>query len=143
MKKLIIILILITLENVQAGNLYISKKDVDTKEYINDCDFLLYDENNKIIDTWISNNTHKIENIKNGKYILEERPKIETKKNRELSVFHEIDINDNTIEVVLYNSKIQTPNNLNYSFKWFNIGYVIIFIGISIIYIGYSKYYIK
>ena len=52
MKKIItIILLLISIENIKAGNLYVSKKDIDTKEYINDCDFLLYDENNNPIIT--------------------------------------------------------------------------------------------
>lgn len=145
MKKIIIItMLLISIDKIYAGNLYVSKRDIDTKEYINDCDFLLYDENNIVVDAWMAeNDIHKIDNIKNGKYTLEERPKIENGISRDLSVFHEIEINDNTIEVVLYNSKMETPKNLNYSFKWFSVGCVIIFIGIYIIYIGYRKYYIN
>ena len=144
MKKLIIILSLILIDNVSASNLYVSKRDIYTKDYINDCDFLLYDENKVVVDAWIQdNNTHEVTDIKNGTYILEERPKIELGNRDNLSVFHEIDINNNSIELVLYNSKIETPRNLDYNLNLFTIGCFIIFFGILIIYIGYRKYYLE
>ena len=141
MKKIIVLIIFLTnINNIYAQNLYVSKRDIDTQDYVQDCDFLLYDENNTIVDAWIQNDdTHVINNIEVGKYKLVERPKIDNTFSNELSVFHDIDITDNSLEVVLYNNKIETPRNLGVNINEFTTGCAIIFLGIALIYIGYRK----
>ena len=143
MKKLFFILMFFMFfESVSANSLYVSKKDIDTEDYVSDCDFLLYDENNVVVDAWIAeDNTHEVSNIKNGSYTLVERPKIDSAFRNELSVFHDIDINDNSLQVVLYNRKIDTPRNLGVDFNDFMIGCSFIFLGIFFLYVGCRKFY--
>ena len=147
MKKIILILtfFLITC-NVYASDftsLYISKKDINTQEFITDCDFLLYDSDNNIVDAWIAGyNVHEINGIKKGIYKLVERPLIGNSFNDELSVFHEIDIDsDDITEIVLYNNKIDTPRNLSFNTYYAAVGITIFFIGFIITHLTYCKYY--
>lgn len=143
MKKIITILFLIIfIDTVNASNLYISKRDIDTQDYVSDCDFLLYDENNVIVDAWIANNeTHEIKDVKDGIYKLVERPKTNESFSNELSVFHEIDVKNESLSITLYNNKIETPRNLGIEYNTFFIGCSIIFLGIAFIYIAYRKFY--
>ena len=134
MKKIIFLLIFLFSFNIKAmGVVYISKKDIDTNEFISDCDFKLYDSSGNIIDSWIQNNDVHVSNIPVGSYKLVERPMILDSFSDGLSKSYDINIdNDDIFEFVLYNKKIVTPRNLNfkvnviYGFCFFLLGLFLI-----------------
>lgn len=138
MKKIILCLFLfLFIFKVEASNytdLYVSKKDVNTQDYMTDCDFLLYDSDDNIVAAWVaSDSTYHISNIKKGTYKLIERPLIESSFNDYLSKIYMININsDEAMEITLYNKKIETPRNLGsnncllYGFLFICLGFLII-----------------
>lgn len=141
-KYLIIILSLLYINNIQASELYISKKDFETKDYVTDCDFQLYDSENNIIDAWVATeDTHEISNIQKGQYKLVERPLINNNYSDELSTLHTLDINsDNVMEIILYNKEINTPRNLGHHNHTL-LGITLTLTGLALIYIGHRKFY--
>lgn len=151
MKRIILCVFLflfLFLFEVEAGeftDLYVSKKDINTQEYINDCDFLLYDSNNNVIATWVaSDETYRISNIKKGVYKLVERPLIESSFNDYLSKVYTIDINsDEAMEVTLFNKKVETPRNLGIDNTYLLYGCLFIVLGFFIIILNYSNFVLR
>lgn len=114
MRKLLFFMFLFLFSfNVKAGEVHISKRNIDSNDYANDCDFLLYDSSGNIVDSWIQDNMVHIINVPIGTYTLVERPFIMDSFSDEMSVFHSLDISsDDIVEFTLYNKKIATPRNL-------------------------------
>lgn len=137
-------LFIVNINASEYTDLFISKKDIYTNEYISDCDFLLYDSNNNIIDSWISSdNSHHLV-IKKGSYKLVERPLLEQTFSDELSKVYKLDVaGDEAIEFVLYNKKIETPRNLGFNNNYYLFGFLFIIFGLVIVirfYRQFSKY---
>lgn len=143
MRKFLLFLLLFLFNfNASALDLYVSKRDIDSYSYITDCDFSLYDQDNVLVDSWVATeNTHFIPNISSGSYVLVERPIVDDSFDENLSVFHEFDVSDSSLSVVLYNKKIDTPRNLGYNYSSFFIGCSFMFFGVFLLYIGFRKFY--
>ncbi len=134
MKKIFFIFLLVFSFKVNAlGVFYVSKRDIDTNDFVFDCDFLLYDSAGNIVDSWVQGNNVHVSNVPEGFYKLVERPKIIDTFSDYLSKTYDLSIrDDDLIELVLYNEKIDTPDNLgmknNYGFLLILIGSFLIFI---------------
>jgi len=136
MKKIFFLFLFFFFIDVKAmGVVYISKKDIDTNEFVSDCDFLLYDSSGNIVDSWVQDDSIHVSNIPVGSYKLIERPFIIDSYSDGLSSSYDISVVDDDIfEFVLYNKKIPTPRNLSfrsnilYSVFFFIIGLFLIFI---------------
>ena len=114
------------------GVLYVSKKDIDTDDFINDCDFLLYDSYGNIVDRWSQDNSVHVSNISGGIYKLVEIPSV--LDGMDIGSYQSYDLKiDDVLEVILYNQKIDTPRNLGASFSFLS-GFVILFIGYILIF---------
>lgn len=126
MKKLLFLLLFLTYDVSALGYVYVSKKDIDTNQFVNDCDFVIYDMNGNVVDSWVQDNSIHISSLDIGNYKLVER-------NSMSNFFREYDFNisDDIVEFTLYNQKIETPKNLgvsiNYSYFLIIIGFLIIF----------------
>ena len=136
MKKVLFIFLLFFSFNVDAmGAFYISKKDIDTDDFVLDCDFLLYDSNGEIVDSWIQGNEVHVSNIPGGFYRLVERPLVVDTFSDYLSKSYDLSIKDDDVfEFVLYNKKISTPRNLSSNNSY--IGLLLVFTGIFLIFIS-------
>lgn len=111
------------------SDLYISKKDVETKEYFTDCDFQLFDSNNVVVESWNCNvETKYVSNLSNGFYKLVSRPLINGTFNDELSDIYSFYVKDDILELTFYNNKIDTPDNLNYNNNYY-LGFFVIICG--------------
>ena len=145
MNKIIFLLIsFFLIHGVKASDyteLFISKKDINTQEYVTDCDFLLYDLDNNIIDSWISHNgTHRIL-LKKGNYTLVERPLLENVFSSDLGKVYKLDINsDEAMEITLYNNKIETPRNLGFNNNLYLFGSLFVVLGFIIIVLFYRQF---
>lgn len=119
MKKIIFLILFFFLFDVNAmGVVYISKKDIDTNEFVSDCDFLLYDSSGNIVDSWVQDDSFHISNVPMGSYKLIERPWILDSYSDGMSSSYDIRVNDDDFfEFVLYNKKISTPRNLSFNFN--------------------------
>ena len=138
MRKFLFIVLFFICSNVHATQVYISKKDVESNVFVNDCDFILYDRSGNIIDSWVQNNSYHLLDIPFGIYTLIERPYVEDAFNDEMSISYKLNVySDEPFEFNLYNKKIDTPRNLNYYFKY-TYGFLFILIGIIIVY--YCKF---
>ncbi len=121
------------LTGVDASNVYISKKDIDTGEFVNDCDFLLVDFNNNIIDRWVQDDNYHALSLDNGYYRIITRPYIMGAFSDDMSESHFLNVTGD-VNVSFYNSKIDTPDNLSVNFnKVFSLifiigGFLIIFL---------------
>lgn len=133
MKKIFFLLIFFSfVVTVNASTINISKRDVLTGEYVNDCDFLLVDLNDNVIDRWVQDSNYHNLSVSNGIYKIIMRPYMmgdfqdELSESIFLEVYHDMD-------VTLYNRQIDTPNNLKY--KSFGIIWFLffLFIGLFII----------
>ena len=138
MKKIIFLFLFLVSFDVKAlGVVYISKKDLDTNEFISDCDFMLYDSYGNVIDSWIQNDDVHIASIPVGSYKLVERPKVMDSFSDGLSKTYDINIdNDDIFEFVLYNKKIATPRNLRFKVSFF---YGLLFLLFGLILISISR----
>lgn len=117
MKKIFFLFcFLLFVSDVHASDIYISKKDIDTGEFVNDCDFLLVDFNNNVIDRWIQDDSYHLISVENGFYKLITRPYIMGVFDDNMSESYILDVYEN-VEFNIYNKTIGTPNNLNYSFN--------------------------
>lgn len=113
------------------GVLYVSKKDIDTNDFVNDCDFLLYDSSGNIVDEWTQGNGVHVSNISNGIYKLVEKPII--LGDLDINSYESYDLKiDGVLEVILYNQKIETPRNLNFN-NSILYGFVLLFFGFILI----------
>ena len=123
------------------GTIYVSKKDIDTSEYVQDCNFVLYDESGKIIDSWSQDDSMHVLNVDFGSYKLVENLLVMDVFNTGLSQEYFFNINnDDILELTLYNSKIETPRNLG--FRVTNIyGFLLILIGCIIVYFSRKFYF--
>lgn len=138
MKKLLFLILFFFFIDVNAmGVVYISKKDIDTNEFVSDCDFLLYDSTGNIVDSWVQDDSIHVSNIPVGSYKLIERPFIIDNYSDGMSSSYDISVSDDDIfELVLYNKKIPTPRNLSFSS---NILYSVLFFGIGLFLIFISR----
>lgn len=143
MKKILFLFLFLIFFDVKAlGVVYISKKDIDTNEFISDCDFMLYDSTGNIVDSWVQNNDVHVASIPVGSYKLVERPKVMDSFNDGLSKSYDINIdNDDIFEFILYNNKIATPRNLNYNFH-FLYGFAFLILGLFFIVVSRKNNYI-
>lgn len=112
-------------------NFYISKRDIDTLEFIDDSYFTLYDSNNNFIDGWYSNDNHGL-SLVSGNYKLAITPVLNGKL-ADYSNYYDVSVNDNVTELIFYNDKIATPKNLFYNNFFSYVGCVFIFIGLFLI----------
>ena len=55
--------------DVHAGQVFVSKRDSDTGDFLVDCDFLLYDQYENIVDSWIQGSSSHILNLPRGSYL--------------------------------------------------------------------------
>lgn len=127
MKKLILLFIFFTYNVNALGYVYVSKKDINTNQFVNDCDFVIYDIDGNIVDSWIQDNSTHISPLEVGNYKLVERNFMSDYLSRE----YDFNISDDIVELTLYNKKIETPRNLGINFNYFS--YIFIFIGFLII----------
>ncbi len=140
MKKIFIIFcFFIFISSVYSSNLYVSKKDIETGDYIYDCDFQLYDVNNNMIDSWIQNSSYHVSNVDNGLYKLVSRPFVSGVFNDSMSDSYILDIKNDNLKITIYDKVVSVPPNLHSNNRWILVGCLFIFIGVSIIY--YCKYY--
>ena len=140
--KRIILLILIFIDNVYAlGNVYISKKDVNTNQYLTDCDFSIYDANGHIVDSWIPNGGLHISTLNSGEYSLVERPFVMGVYHDDLSKVYKLDVKEDSFyEFTIYNNKIDVPDNLSASD--YKFGYLFLIIGCFFLLFGlHGKFY--
>jgi len=142
MKKIFLIFLLVLSFKVNAmGSFYISKKDIDTNDFISDCDFLLYDSDGNIVDSWIQENEVHVSNIPGGVYRLVERPKIVNTFSDYLSKSYDLSIrDDDMVEFILYNKKIDTPDNLSIKNNYYGILFIVS--GLFLIFISCKYKYI-
>lgn len=138
MKKFFIfILFFFFIDVAFASDVYISKKDIDTGDYVKDCDFLLIDKDGNIIDSWIQDDSYHLSNLENGSYELVSRPYVMGVFNDEMSDYYKFDVTDDVMQFTVYNSKIETPKNLGIN-NFYVVGAFLIFIGLIVIF--YCKY---
>lgn len=140
MKKIFFFLLVFICDVVYASNVYISKKDYNTGEFLSDCDFILYDSGGNVVDMWIPNNSFHVSSLDNGSYRLVSRPYVMDKYDNGLSVFYDLNITDNDMFLTIYNEIISTPPNLGSSGSVFYLSVFLIIIGFLILILG--KYYI-
>lgn len=116
MKKIIfIVMVFLYSFNVSAGDIYISKRDIDTDQYVSDCDFLLYDQYGNVVDRWVQDNTTHVSNVPLGFYRLIERPYIDNVFVDSMSKSYDFNLDsDDIFEITIYNAKMETPRNLHY-----------------------------
>lgn len=134
MKKILLIFLLfIFIDVVYASDVYISKKDIDTGDYVLDCDFLLIDENGNVVDSWIQSSSAHVSSLANGSYELISRPFIMGAFNDEMSTYYKLDVNDDILQFTIYNSKIETPKNLG-SNNYFVISFLLILFGLVVVF---------
>lgn len=127
MKKFFLFFILFFVTDVHAlSTVYISKRDIDTNEIVLDCDFILYDSNNNIVDSWIQDENVHISNVSFGFYKLVERPLIMGVFNDDLSNTYNLSISDDVHEFILYNQKIDVPDNLSYNYNFFGVFLIVV-----------------
>ena len=140
MKKIFFIVLFIYISNVEAlGSIHISKRDINTNDFINDCDFLLYDNNGDVVDSWIPNSSIHISNVPNGVYKLVERPKVMSDYSDYLSQIYMLNVKDEEVlELNLYNDIVDAPVDLKYM-NFNMIGFFVFLIGIFIV-IYYWKF---
>ena len=137
MKKIIFILLFFSfVGNIYSSNIYISKRDIDTDEYVLDCDFILTDNNGNIIDSWIQDNSDHILNINNGLYNLISRPYIMGEYQDSMAFTYKLNV-DKDSSFVIYNKEIYTPPNLSYNMSY---SFCFVFVVIGILVIIYSKF---
>lgn len=139
MKKVFFLVLFFYSFNVYSlSDLYISKKDIDTLEYITDCDFKLLDSSDNVVDSWVcSDNVKYVSNISNGFYKLVSRPLVNDVFSDELSDEYSFYVKDNVLEMTFYNNKIGVPSNLslnNYNY----IGIIIVIFGFIICWYFYK-----
>ena len=134
MKKYLFVFLFLILCNVKASdNLYISKKSYYSDEFVSDCEFLLYDSDNNIVDAWIqSDDIHSI-SLPVGSYLLFEKPKINDVYSEALGKTYKLDINaDKIVNINLSNLEIKTPPNLGIKKKFF-FAFILVVFGFVII----------
>lgn len=124
-------------------DLYISKRDIDTKDFVNDCMFSLYDSNDNVVSSWVSSDsTYNISSIPKGIYKLVSIPFLNNSYDYNLRQEYILDLtNDDVLEITIYNNKIETSRKLGvneYSYKY--IGFVFIVLGIVIIVKFYRQF---
>lgn len=138
MKKILFFLMFFfMIDIVYATDVYISKKDIDTGDYVMDCDFILIDELGNIVDSWIQNDSYHVSNLENGSYELVSRPFIMGAFNDDMSNSYKLDVTNDVMHFTIYNSKIDTPDNLGIS-NFNYVGIFLIFLGFVILF--YGKY---
>lgn len=140
MKKIVFLIsFLFFIDFVGASDIYISKKDIDTGEYVLDCDFLLVDDAGNVIDSWIQDDSYHISSVESGSYKLVSRPYIMGVFNDDMSDSYKLDVGDSVVNFTIYNKKVVTPKNLSVSYNYIICGvFFIVFGGIFILF--YSKY---
>ena len=130
MKKIIFLFLFLTYSVNAQSIIYVSKKDIDTNSFVSDCDFTIYDSLGNIVDSWIQDNSVHTSFLDLGKYKLVERDLMSDY----LSSQYSFDVNDDIVELTLYNQKIETPKNLG-----INNNYCLIFILFGFVIIIYSR----
>lgn len=137
MRKIIFILLFFSfISNVYSSSIYISKRDIDTDEYVLDCDFILTDSSGNVIDSWIQDDSDHSLDINDGLYNLISRPYIMGEYQDSMAYTYKIKV-DKDSSFVIYNKEIYTPPNLvNYN----NYSFCFVLIVIGILVIIYSKF---
>lgn len=125
MKKLIFILLFFVIDVHALSSVYISKRDIDTNEFVMDCDFILYDSDNNLVDSWIQDNSVHVSNVSSGVYKLVERPFVMGVFNEDLSNVYDLNIVDDSYEFILYNQKIDVPDNLSCRYSFMGIYFIL------------------
>ena len=135
MKKIIfIVMVFLYSFNVSAGDIYISKRDIDTDQYVSDCDFLLYDQYGNVVDRWVQDNTTHVSNVPLGFYRLIERPYIDNVFVDSMSKSYDFNLDsDDIFELTIYNAKMETPRNLHYK-RGYVIPVLLIISGVVLIF---------
>ena len=119
--------------DVHAGQVFVSKRDSDTGDFLVDCDFLLYDQYENIVDSWIQGSSSHILNLPRGSYRLVERPFVMGNFRTDLGKTYILNVeNDESFEFKIFNKKIETPRNLGFKFNSI-LGFVFVFIGVIIV----------
>lgn len=137
MKKIFLILLFFCfISNVYSSNIYISKRDIDTDEYVLDCDFILTDSNGNVIDSWVQDNSDHNLSVNNGLYNLISRPYVMGKYQDSMSYTYKLNV-DKDSSFVIYNREIYTPPNLLYSR---NYSFCIFLVIIGVFIIIYCKF---
>lgn len=134
MKKILFVLLFFYVYDVKAiDNLIVSKKSFYSGQYVEDCEFLLYDSDNKLIDSWIQDDDIHSLSVPNGSYLLFERPKINGVFSEYLGKTYKLDVNsDKIVEINLSNVEISIPPNLGIKFDY-TLPILFIILGVLII----------
>jgi len=128
MKKFIFLFLFFTYSVNAQSVIYVSKKDINTNQFVSDCDFIIYDNFGNVVDSWIQDDSVHTSFLDLGKYKLVERDFMSNYLSREYA----FDVNDDIVELTLYNKKIETPRNLSiisnniYCYIFILIGFLII-----------------
>ena len=136
MKKFLLFFLLFMYDIVYASNVYISKKDLDTGMYLSDCDFVIFDSNGIVVDEWIQGDSFHVSKLSKGSYKLVSRPYVMNKFDDDLSVFYDLNVEDNDLFFTFYNDMILTPPNLKYNSSSFYFGLFFVFFGIFTLVMG-------
>lgn len=122
---------------VFANDVYISKRDIVTGDYIVDCDFLLIDSSGNIVDSWIQNYSDHISYVNNGFYKLVSRPYVMGTFNDSMSSIYLLDVNNSVIRFTIYDDVIDTPNNLGFFSNSLFYGFLFIIFGLFLIFVNF------
>ena len=131
MKKIFVLFLLfLFIDHVSAGEIYVSKRDIDTGEYMHDCDFFILNSSGEIVDSWIQGDSYHVSNLESGSYELVSRPLIMGVFNDDMGVSYKLNVGDNILKFTIYNQKIDIPNNLGIDNYYFIFGFLFIFLGL-------------
>lgn len=139
MRKIFLIFLFFIIFDVHASDIYISKRDKDTYDFVHDCDFLLYDSFGNLVDSWVQGNEVHVSSVEKGVYSLVERPLSVGFFNSDLNKVYKLDVSsDDDFQVTLFNKEIDTPDNLGSNNNYFYC-YFLIILGFGIIFYGKYK----
>ncbi len=138
MRKFLFIFIFLFIFDVHASEIYISKRDKDTYDFVRDCDFILYDSFGNVVDSWVQGNDVHVLSVDEGIYSLVERPLSVGSFDSSLNKTYKLDVSSESFQVTLFNNEIDTPDNLGVNNNYWYC-YFFIFLGIMLICFG--KYF--
>ena len=127
-KFFVIFLFFIFIDGVRAGKLIVSKRNIDTGNFVSDCDFLIYNDSGNIVDSWVQGNSSHFSDLENGTYELVSRPYVMGAFNDDFKSSYMLNVSDNLLKLTIYNQEIDVPDNLGRNSN-FIFGFLFIIFG--------------
>lgn len=133
MKKFIFFFLFLTYSVSAESIIYISKRDFNNN-FVSDCDFIIYDIYGNVVDSWVQDDLVHVSFLDLGKYRLVERNLMSDYLSSEYS----FTVNNDIVELNLYNKKIDTPKNLGINNNYLCISFIII--GLLLVLVNYIDF---